>query len=81
MSAARDHFVRACDNMVDRPTLPAVAILGDVCKHQGKFWVYEMDMGKTTDGFDTLVGKWFTLEEAANRVYPVEFSAPIAGES
>ena len=77
MSMDRDAFVKHCESLSDLEQLPAVATLGDVCKHQGKFWVYEMDMGKTSDGLGTLVGKWFTFEDAANRVYPVEFSAPI----
>ena len=53
-----DWWFREVMNLPDLSELPAKAWLGDICKHQGVYWVY----------YD----RWITIEEANKRMEKAE---------
>jgi len=52
-------FVEQCARLSNLDALPKSAHLGDVCKYQNKYWVYEID-------------EWLPLEDAMRKIYHVK---------
>lgn len=61
----RDVFLEAVKQLEDLPHLPDRAYMGDVCRHQGKLWLYQGNKQG-----------WVDFEQAADRVYEVSVGPP-----
>lgn len=64
MKTQREAFEEAVKHLPNLPSLPIKAYLGDICRHDGKLWIYHGQ------------GVWTEYEQAMGLVFEVTSDPP-----